>query len=244
MKPRPPAIPHPPAARQHGTAAKTDTNEPDNTEIATLETISEEQLSAWHKLFEAGLPVPEKVRPKPKLPLTPIVFVGPMAAGKTTIGKQLAKNLGIPFVDTDTCFEREKGSITEFFEQHGEQEFRRIEKEIVYHQLCKDGPRVVSLGGGAVLDDEMRRVLMRHHVIFLKTNLQQVLRNANLERRPLLRDNPESWQRIYDERKKLYKQVARLTVDTARLGRARTLQHVYRWVEQQGITGCKNRGEL
>src|SRR5690606_22055842 len=96
-----------------------------------------------------------------KLPDRAVVFVGPMAAGKTSLGKRVARELGVPFIDTDAVFVRQHGPIAEFFERHGEPEFRRLEAEVIAAELAVEGGRIVALGGGAVLSDSTRRLLAK-----------------------------------------------------------------------------------
>ena len=78
-------------------------------------------------------------RGRGRLPERAIVFVGPMAAGKTSLGRRVAKDLGVQFVDSDAVFQSRHGVITEFFERQGESEFRRIEAEIIAEQLAQPG---------------------------------------------------------------------------------------------------------
>ncbi|MFT4230981.1 MAG: shikimate kinase, partial [Microbacterium sp.] len=79
-----------------------------------------------------------------------IVLVGPMGAGKTSVGRRVAKRLGLPFTDTDKTVAAEHGPISAIFERHGEEHFRRLERDAVRRALAGGG--VVALGGGAVLD--------------------------------------------------------------------------------------------
>lgn len=165
-----------------------------------------------------------------RLPERTIVFVGPMAAGKTSLGKRVARELGVPFVDSDVVFTRAHGAITEFFTARGEPEFRRIEAEIIAEELAKPGTRVLALGGGAVLSDATRELLAGHPTILLLTTQAAVLRTANLSRRPLLRDDPSAWGRILAERKPLYLEVADVTFRTDRAGQDQLTRRVVQWV--------------
>lgn len=141
-----------------------------------------------------------------------IVLVGPMGAGKSTLGKKLAKSLQLPFSDTDKLIERVHGPIVKIFEVEGEEVFRDYEELALAQALESDG--VVATGGGAVLRERNRQALRGHRVIFLDTNSESVLRRVNLLKRPLLRDNPERWQEIYLQRLNLYKSVASHTLFT------------------------------
>ncbi|MGO2139377.1 MAG: shikimate kinase [Leucobacter sp.] len=157
------------------------------------------------------------------------MFVGPMAAGKTSLGRRVAKELGIPFVDSDVVFVRKHGAITDFFAAHGEAEFRRIEAEIIAAELAQQGTRILALGGGAVLAESTRELLRAHPTILLMTTQEAVLRTANISRRPLLRDDPSAWGRILAERKPLYLEVADVTFRTDRAGKEQLTRRVVDW---------------
>ncbi|UOQ58683.1 shikimate kinase [Leucobacter allii] len=164
-----------------------------------------------------------------RLPDRAVVFVGPMAAGKTSLGKRVARELGVPFVDTDAVFVRRHGPIAAFFETHGEPEFRRIEAEVIAEELALPGGRIVALGGGAVITAETRRRLAAHPVVLLLTTQEAVLRTANLAKRPLLRDDPEAWGRILEERRPFYEEVADVTYRTDRATKEQLARRVARW---------------
>ncbi|MFC7765172.1 shikimate kinase [Leucobacter soli] len=163
-----------------------------------------------------------------------MVLVGPMAAGKTSLGRKVAKDLGIPFVDTDAVFVREHGAITDFFAEKGEPEFRRIEAEIIAAELARPGSRIVALGGGAVLAEATRELLRGHPVVLLMTTQAAVLRTANLSRRPLLRDDPDAWGRILEVRRPLYDEVADVTFRTDRGSKEQLARRVAGWMRGQG----------
>lgn len=175
-----------------------------------------------------------------------MVLVGPMAAGKTSLGRRLAKELGIPFIDTDAVFVRRHGVITEFFAAHGEPEFRRIEAELIAEELAEPGARIVALGGGAVLTDAVREILKSHPVILLMTTERAVLRTANLSRRPLLRDDPHAWSRILEVRKPLYLEVSDITFRTDRATKEQLAVRAAQWVRAQARSTSRrhntNRG--
>lgn len=157
-----------------------------------------------------------------------------MAAGKTSLGRKVAKDLGIPFVDTDAVFVRQHGVITDFFATHGEPEFRRIEEEIVAAELARGDSRIVALGGGAVLSERTREALRAHPVVLLMTTQAAVMRTANIARRPLLRDDPDAWNRILDERRHLYDEVADVTFRTDRTTKDLLARKVIGWMRGQG----------
>jgi len=192
---------------------------------------------------ERGKPRRRRRRRRGKLPELATVLVGPMAAGKTSLGRKVAKDLGIPFVDTDVVFVREHGTIVDFFAEHGEDAFRAIEAEIIAAELAKPGPRMVALGGGAVLSAETRDVLRDHPVILLMTTQAAVLRTANLARRPLLRDDPQAWNRILNERRPLYEEVADVTFRTDRASKEQLARRVASWMRAHGRKYSAPRAE-
>ena len=168
------------------------------------------------------------------LPQRAIVLVGPMAAGKTSLGKRLARELGIPFSDSDALFVRAHGPITNFFADHGEAEFRRIEADLIAEQLQHTGPQILALGGGAVLTESTRERLQQHPVILLMTTQHAVLRTANLDKRPLLRDDPHAWGRILKERRPLYDEVADVTFRTDRATKDQLTERAAQWIRARG----------
>lgn len=143
----------------------------------------------------------------------PVILVGPMGVGKSTIGKKLAKRLEVPFIDTDIVISDTHGTPTEIFEKLGEQEFRRIESETIVNSMSVIA--VIATGGGAVLTETSRVAFRDGTVVYLKTNgnhLRSRLKHGN---RPLLKNGFEDWKRIYEERKPIYKEVADIEVDTS-----------------------------
>lgn len=141
-----------------------------------------------------------------------IVLVGPMGAGKTTLGKKLAKKLGVSFADTDRLIGAKHGSITRIFEKHGEEHFRTLETKALERALSEFD--VVATGGGVLLKEANRELLKGHRVIFLDTDAQSVLGKINLDKRPLLKNDPEAWERIYSERVETYRLAANATLFT------------------------------
>lgn len=145
-----------------------------------------------------------------------VVLIGPMGAGKTTLGKRLASDLGVPFTDTDKIIAGQHGPITRIFETKGEAHFRSLETDALKKALLSHG--VVATGGGAILSETNQQLIQEHHVVFLDTSAEHVLGKINLQKRPLLRDNPERWQQIYDQRVELYRSLADQVVFTGGKG--------------------------
>ncbi|OBH29559.1 shikimate kinase [Mycobacterium sp. E342] len=147
------------------------------------------------------------------------VLVGLPGSGKSTIGRRLAKALGVEFLDTDAAIEQRTGrSIADIFATDGEQEFRRIEEEAVRAALA-DHDGVVSLGGGAVTSPGVCEALAGHTVIYLEISAGEgVRRTGGGAVRPLLAgpDRAEKYQALMAKRVPLYRRVSTIRVDTNR----------------------------
>ena len=144
-----------------------------------------------------------------------LVFVGLMGAGKSSVGRLVALQLGVPFVDTDAEIERvSRMSVPELFAAYGEQEFRSLEKRVI-KRLLKGGPRVVSTGGGAFINENTRRHIKRRGFsVWLKADLDVLWERVNKrDTRPLLKtDNPkQTLENLMNARYPIY-QEADLTV--------------------------------
>jgi shikimate kinase len=148
-----------------------------------------------------------------------LVIVGPPGAGKTTVGRALARRLDVPFTDADELIVARAGkSIADMFVEDGEPAFRALEREVVTEALTgTDG--VLALGGGAVLAAETRELLRGHRVVFLVVGLADGVRRTGMSSaRPLLSGvNPRAtFKALLDARAPLYREVATVEVDTAR----------------------------
>lgn len=162
-----------------------------------------------------------------------LVLVGPMAAGKTSVGRRVARRLGVPFIDTDKRIVAEHGPIPEIFATRGEDSFRELERDAVVKALEDGG--VVSLGGGAVTDEKTRRLLHTQPVVFLTVSEDAVADRLRGGNRPLLAgDDPvEKWKRIYAERRGWYEEVASITFDTSRRPMQRIADEIVAWRREQ-----------
>ncbi|TQM31865.1 shikimate kinase [Nocardia bhagyanarayanae] len=146
-----------------------------------------------------------------------VVLVGPPGAGKSTIGRKLAKELGVDLYDTDAGIERETGrTIPEIFAADGEPEFRRIEERVVRRAILAERG-VVSLGGGAVLSKDTRALLRNRTVVYLEISVAEGLRRTGASnQRPLLNgDDPGAkYRELMRKRRPLYREVATVRVRT------------------------------
>jgi shikimate kinase len=145
-----------------------------------------------------------------------VVFVGPPGAGKTTVADEVAVRLGLAVRDTDRDIEESQGvSVQAIFIDEGEAHFRVLEEQAVITALAEhDG--VLSLGGGAVLSPAIREALQGHQVIFLDVGLAAAVRRVGMNSgRPLLLGNIRTQlKNLLDQRRVLYRDVARHTIDT------------------------------
>lgn len=164
-----------------------------------------------------------------------IFLVGPMGAGKTTIGKRLAQLMGLRFIDSDEEVERRTGvDIPYIFDKEGEAGFRRREREVI-DALTQEEGIVLGTGGGVVLDADNRRDLAaRGLVVYLHTTVDQQLdRTRRSKKRPLLQ-TPNPQQRLadlMDQRDPLYREIADIIVTTRGRFVRRLAQKVLKEIE-------------
>ncbi|MGV0742545.1 shikimate kinase [Mycolicibacterium sp. XJ870] len=146
------------------------------------------------------------------------VLIGLPGSGKSTIGRRLAKALDLTMLDTDAVIEETTGrTIADIFSNDGEQEFRRIEEEVVRAALeSHDG--VLSLGGGAVITPGVREALAGHTVIYLEISAAEgVRRTGGTTVRPLLAgDRAERFRTLMAQRVPIYRRVATMRINTNR----------------------------
>lgn len=140
----------------------------------------------------------------------PLVLVGMMGVGKSSVGRKLAQLLGLRFTDADAEIEQAaQMSITEIFEQFGEEYFRDGERRVIA-RLVDGGPRVIATGGGAFVNDETRAlVLERGIAIWIDSDIETLVdRVARKTTRPLLKDGDprEILARLVEQRKPFYSQ--------------------------------------
>ncbi|HUF73841.1 MAG TPA: shikimate kinase AroK [Gammaproteobacteria bacterium] len=148
-----------------------------------------------------------------------IYLIGPTGSGKTAVGKQLARDTGLKFLDSDQEIEKRTGvEIAYIFEKEGEAGFREREQEMIRELSSLEGA-IVATGGGAVLAGANReRLAASGVVVYLKTGVREQLRRTGRSpNRPLLnRDDP---RRVLEEmavvRAPLYEEIADLTIDTS-----------------------------
>lgn len=146
-----------------------------------------------------------------------IVFVGLMGAGKTAIGRRVAADLSLPFIDSDQEIENvSRMSIAELFDRYGEAEFRALEQRVIM-RILEGGPQVLSTGGGAFINPQTRAAIAERGLsVWLRADLDTLMeRVAKKQNRPLLKtaDPRGTLERLMIERYPVYA-LADLTVAT------------------------------
>lgn len=163
-----------------------------------------------------------------------VVLVGPMGAGKSTVGQRLAQEWQVGFRDTDSDIEAAAGrSVTDIFVDAGEGHFRQLERQAVRAALAEhDG--VLALGGGAVLDPGTRAALEPQLVVFLRVGLSDTARRVGLgSGRPLLLGNVRGRiKQLLEERLPVYLEVADIVIPTDGRPVEEVAQDVRRAVEK------------
>lgn len=175
----------------------------------------------------------------------PIVMVGLMGAGKTSVGRALARKLGVPFVDSDKEIEAAAGcSVVDIFSLYGEAEFRRVEQRVIARLL--DTPpmaKVISTGEGAFITPAVREMLQgRALTIWLKADLELLVKRTNFrDTRPQLlhADSRKILAQLIKERYDIYA-MADMTVQTRDESLRKTLDNVLCVIENYQEKGEKN----
>ncbi|WP_309146386.1 MULTISPECIES: shikimate kinase [unclassified Curtobacterium] len=171
----------------------------------------------------------------------PVVVIGPMGAGKSSVGRRVAKALGVPFTDTDRVIAREHGPIPRLFAERGEPVFRELEAEAVRRAVETGG--VVSLGGGAVMHEGTRAAIADAHVVLLTVSAEAVAPRILGSDRPLIATGGiTAWQSILDERAPTYERLADLVLDTSRRPMSRVAEDVVAWVRRTTPASARTDG--
>ena len=179
--------------------------------ISTTTTIKMAILGIGGAFAEAGsrciaLPVTDLAKRLDR----PVVLVGLMGVGKSTVGRRLARRLGVPFVDSDSAIEDASGfSAAEVYERYGELDFRYGERRLVA-RLIEGEVRVIATGGGAYIDSRTRELLNERAITIWLDAPVEILaeRTSRRDTRPLLRTaNPKSTlEKLSDERRPSYEE--------------------------------------
>ena len=168
-----------------------------------------------------------------------ITLVGLPGSGKSSVGRQLAKRLKIPFFDSDHVIEKKLGcTVRLYFEREGEAAFRDIE-ELTLDELTQRRDCVLSTGGGSVLRKRNRKLLReRGHVIYLKSSPDELFRRLkNDTTRPLLQvsDPQRRLRDLYEQRDPLYRETAHFVIETGRPSVATLVNMIVMQLELAGV---------
>jgi shikimate kinase len=168
-----------------------------------------------------------------------VALVGLPGSGKSTVGRQLARRLQVPFIDSDHVIEQRLGcSIREYFEREGEESFRDIE-ELVLGDITQDSEGVIATGGGAVLRQANREHLhQRGQVVYLRSTPEEVFRRLRHDvNRPLLQvgDPLARLRDLYAMRDPLYRETAHFVIETGRPSVATLVNMIVMQLELSGL---------
>lgn len=169
-----------------------------------------------------------------------ITLIGLPGSGKSTIGRHLARRLGVAFMDSDHVIEQRLGcSIREFFEREGEERFRDLEQKTIDQLTAGTVPAVLSTGGGAVLRSANRVHLHeRGQVVYLHALPEDIFRRLRYDKtRPLLQveDPLKRLRSLYAERDPLYRETAHFVIETGRPSVATLVNMVVMQLELAGL---------
>ncbi len=145
-----------------------------------------------------------------------LILIGPMASGKSTIGRRLSKRLELDFIDVDEEVEKSAGvSISWIFDVEGEKKFRERESKELINSLSADNC-VIATGGGVILNEQNRILLQKGTVIYLEASIQtQLERTLNDNKRPLLQESSNAEQtlkELKEIRDPLFEECANITI--------------------------------
>jgi shikimate kinase len=168
-----------------------------------------------------------------------LALVGLPGSGKSTVGRQLARRLQLPFIDSDHVIEQRLGcSIRDYFAREGEAAFRDVEESVI-GELTQAQSCVLATGGGAVLRPANRQRLREAgHVIYLRSSPEEVFRRLRHDtNRPLLQvpDPMARLRELYEERDPLYRQTAHFVIETGRPSVSRLVNMILMQLELAGV---------
>ena len=161
----------------------------------------------------------------------PVAIVGYMGSGKTTVGRMLARALGWDFVDLDREISRRSGlAIPEIFETSGEDHFRDLEHRALLATLDGERERVVACGGGIVERSENRERLAEVATVFLREDTGVLFGRTRGARRPLRGAGRKEFERRYERRLPLYREVADFEVAVGGRSAQAVAEEIERWI--------------
>ena len=142
-----------------------------------------------------------------------VFIIGMQGCGKSSLGKRVAREAGVPFADTDQIVAAYGGgTVNDFFARFGEDTFRRAETAVLA-ELTRYSPMIISTGGGIILNPENRHIMRSWgSIILIDRPLGDILSDIKLDRRPTLRNGGlEEVERVWHERIPLYRSLADIT---------------------------------
>jgi len=165
-----------------------------------------------------------------------IVLTGFMGAGKNVIGKKLAKELGLKFINTDDIIEKKEGiTVSKIFEKFGEKHFRKLEKKVV-KKIAQGKNQVISTGGGVVLNRENISNLRKNGVIICLWASAEMIRERTKKEthRPLLEgvNRERRIKELLDSRKPFYKKSADYIIDTSHLSVKEVVEKILKYLKR------------
>lgn len=167
--------------------------------------------------------------------MKPIVLIGMMASGKTSIGKKLARELDMQWIDTDRLIEKQENmKIVELFETKGERYFRQRENIVL--RKCLQQYDVISTGGGIIVCESNRRLLQQYAtVIYLRTNIDTLVKRVDIKNRPLLQNQniEQKLTILLNQRQMHYENVATIIIDTDQYTMKQLIQKIASLVSTQ-----------
>ena len=143
-----------------------------------------------------------------------IFLIGMQGCGKSSLGKRVARETGLPFADTDALVAQSAdGTVNDFFERYGEDAFRKAETNVLA-LLTRARPMMISTGGGTVMNPVNRHIMRSWgRIVWIDRPLEDILSDIKLDRRPTLRDGGlEEVERVYHERLPVYRDLADITI--------------------------------
>ena len=168
-----------------------------------------------------------------------IILVGLPGSGKSSVGRQLARRLSLPFADSDHVIEQRIGCpIREYFEREGEGAFRDLEQAVI-EELTRGSSGVLATGGGAVLRPANRECMRQAgRVIYLRSTPEELFRRLRQDSvRPLLQvaDPLQRLRTLFDERDPLYRETAHFVIETGRPSVATVVNMIVMQLELAGV---------
>lgn len=165
-----------------------------------------------------------------------LVLIGPPAAGKTRLGKRIARILGAPFVDTDRRIVAGHGPIAQIFSEHGEKYYRALERTEVTKALGERA--VVALGGGAIIDPVTQADLVAHRVALITVSPDAVAGRILGGSRPLI-TGIDTWSELVASRREIYERLATRTWDTSHRPIDQIAAEIAAWITDDAPTEKK-----